>query len=697
MINMRVRTATVLSAGERFHSAAALLWVASKISLLLIATLGTLGLWARPFTGNDLVANAFKLPASGQSVGANNQFATMEIGERHGGIPMADHSLWWRFSPAQDAMILVDTTGSEFDTIVAVYRSRGGTIADLTEIASANDIGPRLQAYLKFSARAGVTYYIAVAGTAATEFGEVRLRVEPGGEPDETEPQLTITSPASGVIYTNRVTLRGVVADPPPSASGIRELAVTVNGVPVVDPITFARTWSVPIALNPGRNVIAAVATDIAGNRSAVASIKLWLRTRGPENDLFANAELLDEESETLPWSNRDAGKESGEPHHAGNEGGGSIWWHWKAPADGILFLSTAGSDFDTLLALYFGSELSTLESVASNDDTPSGAGHSELTTAVKEGRTYRIAVDGYGGMSGNVQLRHRFTPAQVHALEIISSRGGGAAPTAGFFPSGASVLLNAQADPYFEFSRWERFDGTVMSHQNPWTVQMDRDLLLLARFVERVFTDDFESGRFEGSLWSDGPGWRWEVQTAHRAHGGFAARSARITHGQLSSLIFTARMLSGQGSFDFKVSSENRWDQLEFFINGERRGAWSGEMEWRRHEFNVSAGINRLEWRYSKDAAISSGLDAAFIDNIDVPMVFSTGLRPQLDWANSAQQPDLELRGEPRQSYILEASSDLRSWRSISTNRANSSGYFLLKNTGLQQGSHRFFRLRVP
>lgn len=70
-------------------------------------------------------------------------------------------------------------------------------------------------------------------------------------------------------------------------------------------------------------------------------------------NDALADAALLEGESWALASHNRAATKEVGEPPHAGNGGGASLWWRWTAPRDGWYRLSAAGSEIDTLLAVY--------------------------------------------------------------------------------------------------------------------------------------------------------------------------------------------------------------------------------------------------------------------------------------------------------------------------------------------------------
>jgi len=72
-----------------------------------------------------------------------------------------------------------------------------------------------------------------------------------------------------------------------------------------------------------------------------------------PANDSFANGTLLTGERATVLGSNTGASKEPGEPNHAGDAGGRSVWWTWTAPFTGSMVITTEGSPFDTLLAVY--------------------------------------------------------------------------------------------------------------------------------------------------------------------------------------------------------------------------------------------------------------------------------------------------------------------------------------------------------
>jgi hypothetical protein len=74
-----------------------------------------------------------------------------------------------------------------------------------------------------------------------------------------------------------------------------------------------------------------------------------------------------------------------------------------------MLTLKTQGSSFDTLLAVYTGSSVSALNSIAANDDVP-GALWSQVDLAVSAGTTYRVAVDGFNQSSGAVAVSGSFT-----------------------------------------------------------------------------------------------------------------------------------------------------------------------------------------------------------------------------------------------------------------------------------------------
>ncbi|HXG48041.1 MAG TPA: Ig-like domain-containing protein, partial [Methylomirabilota bacterium] len=128
-----------------------------------------------------------------------------------------------------------------------------------------------------------------------------------------------------------------------------------------------------------------------------------------PPNDAFADRLPLAGAVVSTSGSNVDATLEGGEPAHwPATPGGKSVWWTWTAPNSGPATITTAGSDFDTLLAVYTGASLGSLSLVANNDDT-NGTSRSGVQFTAAAGTVYQIAVDGFGSganaASGNIQL----------------------------------------------------------------------------------------------------------------------------------------------------------------------------------------------------------------------------------------------------------------------------------------------------
>lgn len=140
-----------------------------------------------------------------------------------------------------------------------------------------------------------------------------------------------------------------------------------------------------------------------------------------PSNDNFAGAMNLNGQIQVHRISsNVDATKETGEPNHAGNVGGSSIWFKWIAPMSRLMQVSTNGgpTNFDTLLHVYRGESLESLTPVGSNNDI-NGAGNrkSHLVFLPTAGTTYYIAVDGrnIGGVPSVGALQLDIQPFYIY------------------------------------------------------------------------------------------------------------------------------------------------------------------------------------------------------------------------------------------------------------------------------------------
>ena len=150
-----------------------------------------------------------------------------------------------------------------------------------------------------------------------------------------------------------------------------------------------------------------------------------------PSYDNFASASVitLNNDAATVSGYNTNSGKETGEPNHAGNAGGRSVWWKWTALSSGTATVTTDGSAFNTTLGIYTGSAVSALTTIASNDDLQPGVAESSAVTfAAVAGTTYYIAVDGFnlgdgnGADSGGIALHVSFAPTYTVPNVTVAS-----------------------------------------------------------------------------------------------------------------------------------------------------------------------------------------------------------------------------------------------------------------------------------
>jgi hypothetical protein len=125
-----------------------------------------------------------------------------------------------------------------------------------------------------------------------------------------------------------------------------------------------------------------------------------------PSNDDFVNATVLAAAGSTLTADTTGATKQTGEPNHAGDQGGASVWYSWTPDFTGTASIDTNGSSIDTLLAAYTGTDVTLLTRIASSDDVNHPGHTSRVCFPVSANTTtYRIAVDGYNGAAGAITL----------------------------------------------------------------------------------------------------------------------------------------------------------------------------------------------------------------------------------------------------------------------------------------------------
>lgn len=135
------------------------------------------------------------------------------------------------------------------------------------------------------------------------------------------------------------------------------------------------------------------------------------------------------------------------------------------------------------------------------------------------------------------------------------------------------------------------------------------------------LFVEDWETGDFLKFPWLFSGDMPWMLTTASPYEGVYSARSGPILDYSDSKILITYTSGADDSiSFYRKVSSESGYDFLNFYIDSQLQGAWSGEKPWERFAFPVSAGVHNFTWEYQKDIYLNGGQDAAWIDYIAFP-----------------------------------------------------------------------------
>jgi hypothetical protein len=369
----------------------------------------------------------------------NNANATAESGEpSYNGNPNIQpaKSIWYTWTASFTGVISLTTAGSDFDTVMAVYT--GTNLAHLTRVASDDDSGGFFTSLVNFNVTAGTTYQITVDGFNGAS-GNVVL-----GMPSGTGYRVLNPSSGNSVPFiansgqpTNQLVQAGSTATLIVRATSTLPLTYQwyFQGAPVGTGGTGS-TLSIPNfqAGSVGLYYVL-VANSVGSVSSQQASIQIAAPNQpgagGSSQDKFGTAVDLAGGNST-PTSSRvpqsgggdsrgfsvsqvfstvGATKEVGEPNHCGQAGGASQWFIYTAPTNGTLDVNTAGSSFNTIVAIYTSPsaqpDFNNLVAQACGFTTnfQLNGQPNVVIPGVLKGTRFFIAVDGYQGASGTVQL----------------------------------------------------------------------------------------------------------------------------------------------------------------------------------------------------------------------------------------------------------------------------------------------------
>jgi len=89
--------------------------------------------------------------------------------------------------------------------------------------------------------------------------------------------------------------------------------------------------------------------------------------------------------------------------------------------------------------------------------------------------------------------------------------------------------------------------------------------------------------------------------------------------------------------SFYWKVSSESG-DYLKFYIDSQYQTGITGEVDWQKKSYSLTAGSHTLKWVYSKDSSGSAGEDCGWVDGLKVGTTSFVGQPDEMSEALDSQ-----------------------------------------------------------
>ncbi len=419
---------------------------------------------------NDNFADRIAISGNSGSTTGTNVEATLETGEPSYG----DSSVWWKYTPSANGTLVVDTIGSDFDTMLGVYT--GSTVDALDTVAQDDDSGGSRTSKVTISVTAGTEYQIAVNSFYSSGTGNIILNWSFAAPPanDNFADRITISGESGSTTGSNfAATLE--TGEPSWGYSSVWWTYMpSANGTLVLD--TTGSSVYTMLGIYTGSDVasLAIVGQDDDGgisipvmigteyqiavtsySSSETGSINLnWSIVQPPANDNFADRIAISGTSGSTTGSNAGATLETGEP----SWGYSSVWWTYTPSANGTLVLDTIGSDFDRNLGVYTGSSVGSLTTVAQD--------YSTISIPVVAGSEYQIAVtSSYSYDFGNITLNWSFAapPANDNFADRIAISGTSGSTTG----SNAGATLETGEPSWGYYSVWWKYtpsaNGTLI------------------------------------------------------------------------------------------------------------------------------------------------------------------------------------------------------------------------------------------
>ena len=398
---------------------------------------------------NDDFSDSIGLDGTQGIVSAVNLLATTQAGEPNHDDLETLKTVWWSYEAAEDGRIEFTTHGSDFDTVLAAYT--GDSLEQLQFVASNSEStdasGVLTQtSTIAFALKAGVKYNIVVGGMEEDE-GQIQLNyqlVPPVQIPNDHFANARELAADSGNVISRIAEATIEEFEPDHQFAGAQR-SVWFEWTPAQSMLASIDTsgtgFDTRLSVYRGSSLTSLV--EIVANDDAFEdgssrvlvpveageTLKIVVMSMDHGEEIVLNYSPNSKQPETYarfetPWeiggrSGSHVGSNLNSYNQPGETGEGtkSIWWKWSSDFDGSLEVDTDGSEIDTILDIYVGEELTSLQQIASNDNDESveAALLSRLIFPVRYAQDYYFRVASVDGEeSSTITLNYQVSDLSI-------------------------------------------------------------------------------------------------------------------------------------------------------------------------------------------------------------------------------------------------------------------------------------------
>jgi hypothetical protein len=411
----------------------------------------------------DRFTNSVSLPAVATGIvrGQNTEATGLQDDQLPTGFKRGGRSVWATWVAPTNGVVTVSTLGSTFDTLLTVLQ--GNTLNSLIVVERDEDSAGNLNERITFPVSEGNAYHFlvdGVEGATGTILLSWNLLVGVTDYPIITDQPRSRTVPENSpvtlqVTAQNAATYQWFFRGQP-----ITGATAATYQIPALTRALIGPYYVIAYGANPDRRAqsrvfVLEVGQMVQSNQTVVLED---VRTHdkfddmlrgtgpggqtlgGPQRQFFASVSAGSSGTQVL--DNYGATTEPNEPQHGGIQGGASRWFRIDTLTNGVLVIDTIGSDIDTVLAVYQGESLLTLQLIASDDNGAPDGVRSLVRINAQAGQSYLVAVDGVNGAEGHIILNYLLAlPPAITAQPVNQSVASGGSATFSVTASGTAPL----------------------------------------------------------------------------------------------------------------------------------------------------------------------------------------------------------------------------------------------------------------